>query len=80
MHNDDVTAIAYHPNNVQFATGELGKKPTCFIIDSSTMTVVKQLTGNGITEGILCVGYSPSGKRLGIVSGNTDHCIAIYDT
>ena len=38
-HRDDVTAIAYHPiNKKDFATGELGKRPTCFVIDSSTMT------------------------------------------
>jgi hypothetical protein len=39
-HRDDVTAIAYHPDKVHFASGELGKRPSCFIVDSTTMKKV----------------------------------------
>jgi WD40 repeat protein len=76
-----VTAIAYHPTNgTDFASGELGKRPTCFIIDSTTMTKKKELKGNGIANSILAVEYSPSGNFLGILAGDQDHTCAIYET
>lgn len=44
------------------------------------MKVKKELKGNGITNSILQVAYSPSGNRLGMVAGDQEHTIAIYNT
>lgn len=75
-----MTSIAFAPDNVHVATGEQGKRPSCFIIDSTNMQVKKELKGNGITNSILSVQYSPSGNFLGIVGGDQEHTIAIYNT
>lgn len=80
MHHDDVTSIDYAPDRVHVATGEMGKRPSCFVLDTTTMQVKKELKGNGITNSILSVQYSPSGNRLGIVAGDQEHTIAVYDT
>lgn len=47
-HHDDVTVISYHSNKRWFATGENGKKPSVFVVDSTTMQKVVELKGNGI--------------------------------
>lgn len=51
-HHDDVTGIAFAPNGLEFTTGELGNKPTCYVIDAKTMTAKKELKGNGIDKGV----------------------------
>ena len=37
-HHDDVTAIAFSPDGKYVATGEMGKRPSVFVIDTSTMS------------------------------------------
>jgi len=46
MHNDDVTAIAFHPDGKYVATGGLqpkGEKPYIHIWDSTTMKEVASI-------------------------------------
>ena len=43
LHHDDVTAIAFDPDRQHIATGENGRRPSTFIVDSKTMHVKKEL-------------------------------------
>lgn len=79
-HHDDVTAIGFSPDRAYIATGENGKRPTVFIVDSVSLTLKKELKGNSITNSVISVQYTPSGNFLGVLAGNDDHHVAIYDT
>jgi len=79
-HSDDVTSIAFSPDRNHICTGELGKKPVAYVVDTRTMEQVAELKGNGIKESISCVTYSGSGKLIAVVAGSSDHDIAIYNT
>lgn len=80
MHHDDVTAIAFDPDRQHIATGENGRRPSTFIVDSATMQVKKELKHSDTQKTVIQVQYSPSGKVLGVLAGDDDHKIVVYDT
>jgi len=75
-----VTSIAFSPDRKYTCTGELGKKPVAYVVDTETMEQVTELKGNGIKESISAITYSGSGKLIAVVAGSSDHDIAIYNT
>jgi WD40 repeat protein len=79
-HTDDISAIDFSSNGTDVATGERGAKPKVCIWDSNTMQVKHTLKGNGITNSVRCLAFSPSGKVLGIIAEHDDHNVACYNT
>lgn len=79
-HTDDITCMDFHCNSTTVATGEMGKKPKCFIWDTITCNKIHLLQGHGIVETIIALAFSPSGGKIVLVAGNADHNVAVYDT
>jgi WD40 repeat protein len=52
----------------------------CHMWDGLTSHAKANFKRQGIIRNIQCVGFSPSGNRLGIVDESDDHNIAVYDT
>jgi WD40 repeat protein len=47
-HTDDIKTIAFSPDRKYIASGENGKKPVVYVIDSTTLEVKHSFTGHGI--------------------------------
>ena len=43
-HQDDITALALHPDGSTVATGELGKRPLIIVWDSLKMNIIHKFT------------------------------------
>ena len=78
QHTDDITAIAFHPEGLKIATGELGKKPAIHIWDTSTCSSLHKLQGS-LTNGVKSLAFSPNGDLLCGVGMDTYHMIALWD-
>lgn len=79
LHNDDITALALHPDQVTVATGEIGAKPVIYLWDSENMQKIVEFK-NVIFKGIATLTFSSSGKRLAASAVDDDHCIAVFNT
>jgi len=77
-HIDDVTAIAFSPDQQHIATGEVGPKPTIYVWDALTMQVKHALKGK-LTKGIQAIAFSPSGNVLAAVAIDDNHYVAAYN-
>lgn len=79
-HLDDVSCITFHPSQNKVVTGELGRRPSAYIIDIDklgpdyTPTHIK-----GLQHSIIAASYSPSGNSLALLSGDEHHTCAVYD-
>ena len=78
-HTDDITAMAFHPDGVRVATGELGANPVIYIWDINTCQKILKLTGK-LKKGIRSLAFSPNGDLLAAVAMDNFHQVAIYDT
>lgn len=77
-HEDDVLAMALHPNLRTVATGDKKPRPSMIIwdaIDGSKIKEVKQ----GFAKGIDNLQYSASGKYLMASCMNDDHNVYVFD-
>lgn len=78
-HIDDVTAIAFHPNQRLVATGELGPNPIIALWDAITM-IESVPVKSKLKKGIQQISFSPSGNVFVAVAIDVDHSIGIFDT
>lgn len=77
-HNDDIVSFALSPNKDLVATGEVGRKPTICIWDSSSLTQINKFN-SPLEKGIGVLGFSPSGSILVAIAMDDDHNIALYN-
>ncbi|GMH46698.1 hypothetical protein TrVE_jg371 [Triparma verrucosa] len=77
-HDDDITAMAMHPDGKIVATGQMGKKPTIVVWDSETGENLARIQGF-FRRGILRLDFSTDGTTLIGVGNDDDHSIALYD-
>ena len=78
LHNDDITALAVHPEGVLVATGEIGNKSWIYVWESNTMQKVCEFKGP-LTKGISALCFNVYGDKL--VAGSIDdaNSLAIFD-
>lgn len=79
QHTSAILAIAFHPDGIRLATGDLSPKPEIYIWNSTTCSQLAKFSGH-LENGIRSLAYSPSGDRLAAVDMNDYHMLAIYDT
>ena len=77
-HRSAVLAIAFHPDGIRAATGDVGEKPVIYVWDSTTCSRIAKFTGH-LEKGIRSLAYSPSGDYLAAVDMSDYHVLAIYD-
>ncbi len=78
LHTDDILSIAFHPDKILVATGQLGPKPPIYVWNTTTCQVVCKFQGK-LQKGIKSLAFSPSGTYLAGVDMDTYHMLAIYD-
>lgn len=85
-HDDDITCMSMHPGRQLFATGQMQSKkcpPTVCIWDSTTLRTLQRIEfpdeENADMRMICAVGFSPTGDRLVIVTGDDRHSVFVYD-
>lgn len=78
MHNDDITAMAIHPDGILVATGEAGPKAWIFVWDSNTMQKVCEFKGC-LSKGISALAFNSNGEKLVGACLNDSNSIAIFD-
>lgn len=78
LHNDDILSIAFHPNGILVATGEIGPKPPIYLWNSSTCTKTAMFKGK-LEKGIRSLAFSPSGDYLAAIDMSDTHNIGIFD-
>ncbi|CAG9326453.1 unnamed protein product [Blepharisma stoltei] len=77
-HVDDVTAFALSPNKELAATGEVGRRPSIYVWDTSSLMPVAQFK-KPIENGVAALAFSPSGGMLVAVSAGDDHNVAVFN-
>jgi len=77
-HNDDILAMAMHPNGKFVATGQIGVKPKICVWDVDTMQEIVMFAAP-LTKGIKNLCFSNDGKYLSASAMDDEHFIAIYD-
>ena len=77
-HDDDVTALAIHPEGAIVATGQIGKKPKIVVWDTASQKKVQTIEGFH-TRGISRLAFSSDGSTLISIGSDTEHSIALYD-
>ena len=78
QHTDDILSIAFHPDKVRVATGELGPKPIIYVWNVTTCQLAAKFRGH-LEKGIKSLSFSPSGDFLAGLDMNQYHSLAIYD-
>lgn len=76
-HDDDIVALAAHPNGAVFATAQMGKRPKIYTWLASTCATLSCLEGFH-QRFVSALSFSSDGKKLGSVGGDDDHSLAIY--
>eukprot|EP00742_Colponemidia_sp_Colp-10_P006323 GILJ01006777.1.p1 GENE.GILJ01006777.1~~GILJ01006777.1.p1 ORF type:complete len:2262 (-),score=409.36 GILJ01006777.1:195-6980(-) len=77
-HNDDIIALAIHPNQQIVATAEVGRKPLICVWDTSNMKCLATMQGD-LSKGVNQLAFSRDGSKLAACATDNDHTIAIYD-
>ena len=67
-----------HPNGTLVATGENGPRPSIVVWSTETMQPVAELKGVH-KKAILQLEFSPDGKSLASVGGDTNYPLVVYD-
>lgn len=70
--------MAFASDRRRVATGQLDKLPKILVWDAISMQVKQELQGK-LRDGIRCLAFSPSGKRLAAVDSSEDHQVAVFD-
>ena len=76
-HDDDIVAIALHPDGCTVATGQVGRHATVCIWDCARCGWSRGCKGRG--EGASAASFSPDGQRLAVVGGDDHHTIKVLD-
>ena len=77
-HDDDIVAIALHPDGVTVATGHVGRHAAVCIWDCRSMRLVTRLQ-KVAERRVSCLSFSPDGQRLAVVGGDDHHTIKVLD-
>ena len=77
-HDDDIVAIALHPDGCTVATGQVGRHATVCIWDCRSMRLVTRLQ-KVAERRVSCLSFSPDGQRLAVVGGDDHHTIKVLD-
>ena len=78
QHTDDILSIAFHPDKILVATGQLGPKPPICVWNTTTCQLVSKFQGK-LLKGVRSLAFSPSGTYLAGIDMDTYHMLAIYD-
>ena len=78
-HNDDITALAIHPNRDLVATGQVGKDPLICIWSTKTMALVTSFKQGRDTRAVRSLGWSKKGKYLASTGDDNEHTVFVYD-
>lgn len=78
-HQDDITAMAFHPDGKRIVTGEIGPRPLICLWDAMTNEEVVKVNSK-LKKGIQSLSFSPSGKYFVAVAIDINHHIGIFDT
>ncbi len=78
QHRSAILAIAFHPDGIRAATGDVGDRPSIYVWDSTTCSQIAKFSGH-LERGIRSLAYSPSGDYLAAVDMSDYHVLAIYD-
>ena len=60
-HDDDIISLCVHPDNVQVATGQVGKSPQIIVWSSKTLETKSILKG-GHTDGVGILAFDTKGE------------------
>lgn len=60
-HDDDIISLTLHTDNIQVATGQVGKAPQIIVWDSRTLKPTSILKG-GHTDGVGILSFDSSGE------------------
>ena len=79
-HEDDITALAVHPNGLYVATGQLGAKPCIQLWEAARSGPLRNMqTLSGFhTRAVVLLAFSDSGNHLASIGADDDHSFAVY--
>ena len=80
FHNDDIKALAIHPDKEIVATGEVGKNPKICIWSTAdpSRSIVEFKQGNN-SRAVTCLGFSSDGEFLSSADLSNDHCVHVWN-
>jgi WD40 repeat protein len=76
-HLSPVSSVAFHPDGIRVASGDVGRKAPGVVKLWDTRSGTELATLKGHTGEVSCVTFSNDGTRL--ASGSTDHTVKIWD-
>jgi len=78
-HDDDITALAVHPNKKYVATGQVGKDPLICVWSASDCSLIAKFRLGKDTRAVKCIGFSKDGRYLAAVGDDNDHTVAVWE-
>lgn len=82
-HDDDIVSLAMHPNGELCATGQVrslnSPHPRILVWSSETLQALQELAGFH-QRAVICLSFSPDGRRLASIGSDNSHSIAIYES
>lgn len=78
-HDDDVTAIAIHPDRTLVVTGQIGKNPRICVWDSRDCTLKSAFSQGVDTKSVKSISFSASGKYVYTIADNDKHTVSAFD-
>lgn len=77
-HDDDISALALHPDGVTVATGQVGRDPLVCVWDSRTMQL-RQRMPLFHEVSVVALAFTPDGMRLLSVGGDSNHTFGLFE-
>jgi WD40 repeat protein len=78
-HDDDITALAVHPNKQYVATGQVGKDPLICVWEVKDCSLLAKFRLGKDTRAVKCLGFSKDGRYLAAVGDDNDHTVAVWE-
>jgi WD40 repeat protein len=80
-HDNDITAMALHPNRIHVATGQLGQQVNAKVNvwDTRTMETIRTIPESFHPTGVSVLSFSPDGKLLNSVGMDANRTIAVWN-
>ena len=78
-HSDDIVCAAMHPERTLVATGEMGRRPTAFVWDSTNPEGAPVAQLRGQRRAITHMAFSPNGKYLATIGRDDQRSLMVYD-
>jgi len=78
-HDDDITALAIHPEKDIVATGQLGKNPKICVWQSSDLVMLSHFLQGRDTRAVTTLAFSPDGNLLSAADNHNDHNVRVWD-